>query len=393
MSTATKSQIQRTRVVADNLGNAEKTRISGIVKKWDAHGDKYFKYITKMNAVQDHYPEIFKLPLAKQEVASQRSESPPPTYFRSENTPAPFEKKEQATTAMFQSPLAKQEQEVAERSMSPAPSYTHVGNTPASFEKENPAKTTQRQSEDRRMLACTPDDNGGSYISASLAMVKKLPDDHCFLQFDIQHHQSHRFRVSHMDLTFSFRVGSSHSSLAIRGLAPKESIGARNEEAHSKKVGASIPVKAYGTGAEINAEYQVAKVVEHATVIRGSIRGQNESCAKWTVDENSSAMTGVPSHFCVALVVKYSGVFTLNLAIEAKQSGSWLKLWHDGPEIRITGSKEMNIDSLEGHYKAGWPLSRSPAEWNDWLGEITGDVSGGSVFHAQSHYIPSPCNR
>ncbi|KAF4613169.1 hypothetical protein D9613_010898 [Agrocybe pediades] len=102
----------------------------------------------------------------------------------------------------------------------PPSSHFHGTDTPVSV--ANRAVTTATVPKEGRMLACSQDGNftKGSYVSASLAMVQKLPDGHCFLQFDIQCHPSPKFRVSRMDLDFILRAKYPNSSPTIRVLAP-----------------------------------------------------------------------------------------------------------------------------------------------------------------------------
>ena len=234
------------------------------------------------------------------------------------------------------------------------------------------------------MLISHCDPATSSYISASLGMVQILPGNLCFLEIDIQCHPSPRRRVDYLDINCRFLEGNniniSHGPM-VYDVAPKQSIGARNEEMHSKKIGVNMPVKAptvIPVGPELNAEYQITRVVERATVITGSIRGKDQDHAIWTIEENPSARTGVPSHFCVAIVVHYSGLFCIDLEIHAKQRGRFRRSLHP---LHARGSKTLDIKRLVLQYE---PQKNQPSEsWRDWFPLITGDIKGGNLLREQ----------
>ena len=248
-------------------------------------------------------------------------------------------------------------------------------------ESPPPEYQLQRQA---TMLISHCDTATSSYISASLGMVQTLSGNLCFLEIDIQCHPSPRRRVDYLDINcrFSERDNSniSHGPM-VYDVAPKQSIGARNEETYSKKIGVNMVVKAptvIQVGPELNAEYQITRVVEHATVITGSIRGKAQDHAKWTIEENPSARTGVPSHFCVAVVVHYSGLFCIDLEIHAKQRGRFRRSLHP---LHARASKMLDIKRLVLQYE---PQKNQPSEsWRDWFPLITGDIKGGNLLHAQ----------
>ena len=224
-----------------------------------------------------------------------------------------------------------------------------------------------------------------SYISASLAAVQILEKNKCLLILEFQCHTSSGRRFDHMTIKWNFRpVHGSHPPLVLN-VAPRQSIGARNEENHHRKYGITVPVQFTMAGAtagpEASAEIQIKQKVERAMIITGSIRGRRQDSAEWSIEENTSAMSGIPSHFCVATVIQYAGPFTMELEVLAKQRSmimmGWSRrAWHS---VRIKEETHIDVDTLQFQYEPYKPS----LSWKEWFPLISGEVQGFSNVHPQ----------
>jgi hypothetical protein len=89
-------------------------------------------------------------------------------------------------------------------------------------------------------------------------------------------------------------------------------------------IGATAKFAALGgeLGPEFNQSWEINKSVTRAMVITGSTRGLLPDAAQWSVTENSSAKSGIPAHFQVAIVIEYGGIFMMELDVVAKQLGN-----------------------------------------------------------------------
>lgn len=132
----------------------------------------------------------------------------------------------------------------------------------------------------------------------------------------------------------------------------------------------------FNAGPEVNAEWQMRKKLAHAMVITGSVRGHGQDSAEWTIEENASAMTGIPPHFCVATVVQYEGILMMELDVLAKQRGtaSW---WSSRNQVKE--DFVVDIDKARREFQEYMP-SR---DWRKWFPLISGEVTGGAVVHPQ----------
>lgn len=95
------------------------------------------------------------------------------------------------------------------------------------------------------------------------------------------------------------------------------------------------------------------------------------------MEENASAMSGIPPHFCVAAVVEYEGNFMMELDIVAKQSGmgSWMSSRNHAKSEWLP----VDVEKLQNEFSEYKPAS----SWTEWFPQISGEVAGGYVVLPQ----------
>ena len=224
-----------------------------------------------------------------------------------------------------------------------------------------------------------------SYISARLSMVQILSKGLCFLKLDVQSIRSPHTRIDAMNIRWQFaRSMRNFGSISpvVKEVAPKQSIGARDEEIRQAKYGLEVPVQASQMGVTVGpkftADFSADKKVVRGMVITGFIQGDEE--AGWRVKENSGAMSGVPSHFCVGVVIQYSGVIAMELELHAAQRVEFsMGLSLRSQPLHARMAIELDVDSLQHDFEPENP----PETWKEWFSKITGDVEGYNLSHSQ----------
>jgi len=224
-----------------------------------------------------------------------------------------------------------------------------------------------------------------SFISARLSMVQVLSKGLCFLKLDVQSIRSPHTRIDAMNIRWQFaRSMRNFGSMSpiVKEVAPKQSIGARDEEIRQAKYGLEVPVQASQMGVTVGpkftADFSADKKVARGMVITGFIQGDEE--AGWRVKENSGAMSGVPSHFCVGVVIQYSGVIAMELELHATQRVEFsMGLSLRSQPLHARMAIELDVDSLQHDFEPENP----PDTWREWFTKITGDVEGYNLSHSQ----------
>jgi len=193
-----------------------------------------------------------------------------------------------------------------------------------------------------------------------------------------QCHPSETRRFSSLRINWKLRCVKGARVPRVLDVAPKQSIGGRNEERHKWLFGIAATAKLAALGGEVGPEFnqswEINKNVARAMVITGSTRGLLPDAAEWSVTENSSAKSGIPPHLQVAIVVEYGGIFMMELDVVAKQLGNnrwWRSRNHVKAELPI------NVDGLHGGFQ---PFGNGQ-NWRQWFPLIKSEVGGGSVEH------------
>ena len=219
-----------------------------------------------------------------------------------------------------------------------------------------------------------------SYMSASLATVQILEKKKCLLVINFQCHPSTSRRFTSLRIKWRLDPVKGSRPPKVVDVAPKHSIGARNNEHHKRIFGIALPaqfnVAGVTFGPEINQEWGMEKIVARAMMITGSARGRGPDAAEWTVAENPSAMSGIPTHFCVALVVEYQGPFQIDLDVVAKQLGT-VRWWSSRNHTR--GQCLVDVDSVHHKFQEYKPSG----DWRTWFPRINGEIEGGVADYAQ----------
>jgi hypothetical protein len=172
---------------------------------------------------------------------------------------------------------------------------------------------------------------GGSYLSAEFATVCPVEDHKSLIILRFQCHPAigHRFASTKITVKFTSPPASPATENPSNVLeprvvmhAPRRSYGGCTKEDRRIRWGLSLPIR--GGGAVVSAtiepsyEREVVTVVEHALTFTGTARGApaRTSCV-WTVEENKSAATGIPTEFQVAVVLEHVGPFMTELDVQA----------------------------------------------------------------------------
>ncbi|KDR78081.1 hypothetical protein GALMADRAFT_245068 [Galerina marginata CBS 339.88] len=359
MAMETSSQISRGRIVIKN----DKLHMMAIEARWKDHRKQYAAYVNEIGIVQDRYPKLF----------NDAKMLGPPAYHQYLAPEGPPPRVGLNPSAKY---LHDQKVDPIERpgTNSPAPGDWRNFPEPGHRLRATPARSNSTSTIISEELSSS------SYMSASLATVQVLEKNKCLLILQFQCHPSSTRRFTSMRIKWKFRtIRGAPMSPRVIDVAPKQSIGAKNEERHHRKFGVTIPAQfnfaGVAVGPEVNTEWKMAKTLSRAMFFTGSVRGHWRDSAEWTVDENASAMSGIPPHFCVAAVVEYGGVFMMELDIVAKQSGmgSWWSRNHARGEFAV------DVDKLHDEFQEYKPSNT----WQQWFPLITGEVEGGATVYPQ----------
>uniref|UniRef100_A0A8H7XV97 Uncharacterized protein n=1 Tax=Psilocybe cubensis TaxID=181762 RepID=A0A8H7XV97_PSICU len=348
MAMETSSQLRREKMLMQAFTNLQLTSLE---QKWKEHRSRYAAYVNEISIVQDRYPGLF-------------DESKPATFGEPQYAPPPGPPPGYAVQQQDKAIIARTE-------TTETHSSDHWRFLPGLHRPKPIRSPTVIISEE---LSST------SYLSASLSTVQVLEPHRCLVILQFQCHPSPSRRFNALRIKWKLKsVRGVHPSKMI-DVAPKYAIGAKNEESHHRKYSFSIPaqfsVGGFNTGPEVNAEWQVRKQLAHAMTITGSIRGHSQDSAEWSVEENASAMTGIPPHFCIAAVVQYEGIVMMELEVLAKQrgTGSWWSSRNQAKEDFV-----VDFDKARREF----PEYKPSHNWTCWFPLITGEVAGGAVVHAQ----------
>lgn len=215
-------------------------------------------------------------------------------------------------------------------------------------------------------------------MSASLSTVQILEPNKCLLVMQFQCHPSDTRRFTSLRINWRLRNVKGALAPKVYDIAPKQSIGARNEERHRWMFGIAAAAKLAALGGEVGPEFsqswEINKTVARAMVITGSTRGLLPEAAEWSVTENVSAKTGIPPHFQVAIVVEYGGIFMMELDVVAKQLGN-NRWWSSRNHVRA--ELPVDVDSLHREFEPYGPSNG----WRQWFPLFKGEVEGGMVRH------------
>jgi hypothetical protein len=197
------------------------------------------------------------------------------------------------------------------------------------------------------------------YISATITKAEDLGGRTSFLTLDFQCHPSNGRRFTNLRIELKFKTMYSAgptSPLRVEYAAPRHSIGGGTDEERRKILGLSVPSKLGNIAASVEvaakAEFEVHKTVPHAMTITGTTRGKPANYCVWTVQENKSSATGIPTHFRIGAVLTHDGPLETNLDVKGKIEG---RLWW--PRMFHCHSKGLvNISTSEAKPKGdpGW---------------------------------------
>lgn len=250
----------------------------------------------------------------------------------------------------------------------------------------------------------TEEEISGSHMSGTLSTVQPLDSSHTLLILNLTCNPCAKRRF--MNATIDMRVGPQRSSTSgprssfdlspspsprsglshtsspsprshpkVVGLAPQLSIGGQNEEQIMLRHGVSFPISAsFGpasAGITPSVEKQTQKVVAHAMTIVGSLQSYMK-CAHWTVKENESSRSGIPTHFRVAVVIEHNGPFVVKLEVKAELSG---RLWPQSIVSKGGNSLQKTID-VETWRCGEIELAPGETAWRAFLADFTGAVPG-----------------
>ncbi|KAF9555109.1 hypothetical protein CPC08DRAFT_712293 [Agrocybe pediades] len=227
-----------------------------------------------------------------------------------------------------------------------------------------------------------------SSISAKLSMVQILPKGLCFLRLDIQSIGSVTHRVDSMTVRWHFSKATGAPESAedphVIDIAPKQSTGAKNEEFRERVINAEVPVQVkFGAvvtaGPKLSGKVTTKTKLERATVLTGIIGGHGQQ-VEWRAKENRSLKSGIPAHFCLAVVLKYSSTIVMKVQMDATQRMGKFLFDLSGPVIKGEAAFEVDVGTLRREYKPTQPSE----EWEVWFQKITGDVEGADLVRAQA---------
>ncbi|KAF9555962.1 hypothetical protein CPC08DRAFT_820739 [Agrocybe pediades] len=384
----TQSQLTREQQVSTNLEGLDKLRIRAIEQKWKNHKNRYAAYVNEIGIVQDRYPKLLKgadphPATGAQNPTTERS-SPNNTWTQYPGTaatpsPVPSRQNSDIVYPEAYNPQSGYTSHFPHHQCNPSPYRVGTPPPPPAYSDHRPPLRTYN-------TILSHEISSSCYVSASMTTVQVLEKNKCLLILEFQCHTSSGRRFDHMSIKWNFKDAYGTHPPMVLHISPRQSIGARNEENHHRTYGLKVPVQFTMAGAtagpEANAEIQIKQKVERAMIITGSIRGQRQDSAEWTLEENSSAMSGIPSHFCVAAVIQYTGPFFMDVAIRAKQRaltmfGLSRRAFHD---IHAkSGPCHIDADNLQRQYEPYKPS----ANWKQWFPLISGEVEGFNNVHPQ----------
>ncbi|PPQ76597.1 hypothetical protein CVT24_013020 [Panaeolus cyanescens] len=347
----TKTQIDRQQKMAEHLS---KMHMQAIYSRWVNHRGRYSSYVLEISLIQDYHPELF----AKSRKIIGKPNAIPiaVSYSPLISDPPPFTSKD-AKGVPIDNPLR----------------------PPLSVNPPASGRPGRRESD---VIISEEFNSTSSYLSAKLKHVQVLEPGHrAFLMLHFQCHPGIGHRCRSINIKWKFRSDSKASdSPRVIDVAPKQSVGAHTEEAYTRNLALSAPAQVNVGGAtfgpELSGHWERSKIVSRAMIITGSVRGIWSDSAEWTLVENSGAKAGVPSHFCVGVIVSYDGPFKMELILDAKHVAS-AKWWKS--HIQAKNEVPLDIDMRAADFE---PYADS-ANWKQWFYSINGEIDGTTNVHSQ----------
>ncbi|PPQ82111.1 hypothetical protein CVT26_011760 [Gymnopilus dilepis] len=218
-----------------------------------------------------------------------------------------------------------------------------------------------------------------SYISARLSNVQILEEKICLLVVRFQCHPSPGQRFTILRIKWQFQGCHDQEAPSLEDVAPKQCIWDKTREHKDTDFKVNIPfqftIGSIALGPQFEQQWKTQKTIQRGTTLTGSIRGLDGDAAEWTVEENASAMSGVPPHFCIAAVVNYEAPFLMEMEISAIQRRTSNVL----PVSKIDQAKsESTLVDVEKLHRT-LPDYKPAHGWREWFPEISGEVRGGGI--------------
>lgn len=234
----------------------------------------------------------------------------------------------------------------------------------------------------------------GSYLAICPTTIQSLGYGQTFLVFQVQFHPAigRRFKNAIVNIKFSLPQSSDILSpplqqLRIEAHAPRKAFGSTTEESKTFAWGLEIPfsggVGAASIGVTPQASSETSKKVEHAFTIIGTARGSpNKTACVWTLEENSSSQSGLPSEVQFALVVEHQGAIIYEIDVRGETGGGlyppyWLRAKSDAKERR----KALDPSKYRGKLRE-YPIPDAE-KLQELLVTWTGEVDGALVRFKQ----------
>ena len=267
------------------------------------------------------------------------------------------------------------------RNETPPPLYTEPEPISSDGEKESPSSLPYFGRNSKVIISCNSL-TSSSYMSASLTTMQILEEKTCLLIIQFQCHPSANRRFASLEIKWKLKqVDEACPTPRVIDVAPKHAIGARSEETHQQQHqvnhSAQYSFAGGGAGIEVNRKHSVERDISRAMIITGSIRGRQSNTAAWTVEENAGVKSGIPPHFCVALVATYEGSFMMDLDVVAKQHGAGGAFWRSVHHPK--GQLQVDVDREHAEFK---PFKPSET-WGQWFPCITGEAAGSTIHRLE----------
>lgn len=236
---------------------------------------------------------------------------------------------------------------------------------------------------------------GGSYLSAECTTVRPVEDGKSLIILRFQWHPAIGYRFASAKITVKFTSPPSVSPAVnepqprVIMHAPKRSFGGCTKEDRRIHWGLSLPIQggvhaASGTTASASVqpsyEREFMTVVDHALTITGTARGAPvRTYCVWTVEENKSIASGIPTQFQVAVVLEHVGPFITELDVEADIRGSITRtVVRSKKDSGAKGTKRLV--KVEDWASGDSGLNLGPRQdWKSFMEGLTGEVPGSVV--------------
>ena len=234
----------------------------------------------------------------------------------------------------------------------------------------------------------------GSYFSAEFTTVHPVEDSKILIILRFQCHPAigHRFASAKITVKFASSPSDSPETPSNESVprvvlhAPRRSYGGCTKEDRRIKWGLALPIRGGSSSGVASAsiepsyEHEVTAVVDHALTFTGTARGApvRTSCV-WTVEENKSTATGIPTEFQVAVVLEHVGAFVTELDVQADIRGMLTR----GVVRSKKGPGAKRMVKVEDWASRGFELN-SGQDWKSFVEGLTGEVPGSMVVFPQA---------